>query len=417
MLDLTIGSMVKRPLIALFPEAYVNMENRSFFFTSRTSHAVNDIYWFILPAVLPLILEQFGLDYGPAGGLLTAFLGMIAFFSMVFGKLSDRYPRWLIIGLGFVLTAGGMVAAGLSPTFPIFFVLILITGVGVSTYHPTMYAAFDESTVDRRGKNYGSFEFWGATGIFIMFIAYGRLLQVLDWRGLFFISAIPAVIMAYVFLRIRGSSTSEKYTRTIANDKLQDSERTPLLVSILFFLGVTVRILCITAVVNFIPTYLVRDVGLPPWTASYGSGFIFLGGMLFVPLAGILADRWTPLPVLHVLAAATGPVIFLVGTLQTFWSIGLMLILFGGCWLGVMPSQNMMLSSLHKSVRKGQAFGILIGLMTVTNALGPGLFGVLADKIGLGASIQVFSLPAVLGWVFFLLMSRNAFMRTSELYS
>ncbi len=392
------------------------MENRSFLFTSRTSHAVNDIYWFILPAVLPLILEQFGLEYGPAGGLLTAFLGMIAFFSLVFGKLSDRFPRWLIIGVGFVVTAGGMVAAGLSPTFPVFLVLILLTGVGVSTYHPTMYAAVDESTLTRRGKNYGSFEFWGATGIFLMFVIYGRLLQVLDWRGLFFISAVPAVIMAYVFLRLRTFSTSENVTPPLSNENEKTMERTPLMVNILFFLGVTVRVLCITAVVNFVPTYLVRDVGLPPWTASYGSGFIFLGGMLFVPLAGVLVDRWKPFPVLQVLAAATGPVIFLVGTLQSFWSIGLMLIIFGGCWLGVMPSQNMMLSSLHRSIGKGQAFGILMGLMTITNALGPGLFGILADRIGLGTSIQVFSLPAVAGWIFFLLMSRTVFMRTSLMY-
>ncbi|HSV31453.1 MAG TPA: MFS transporter, partial [Atribacteraceae bacterium] len=358
------------------------MSRRLFEFSAGMSHGVNDIYWFILPSILPAILEQFRLGYGMAGGMLATFLGTIALFSIVFGRCSDRIARWKLIGYGFLAVSAGMVLTGMAGSFPVFLALILVTAVGISTYHPTIYAAIDESTVHRRGKTYGKFEFWGTFGISVMFFSYGTLLKVLDWRGLFFISALPALFAGIFYLRNRGGIVGDPSGKT-NEDPGPVPSRTPFLVSALFFLGVTVRVLSIAAVVNFVPTYLVREVGLEVWTANYGSAFIFLGGMLFVPIAGILADRWKPLPVLQVLAAATGPVIFLIGSFQSLWILIPILVFFGGCWLGVMPSQSMMLSLLNSATGKGQAFGLLMGLMTITNALGPGFFGLVADRIGL----------------------------------
>lgn len=41
-------------------------------------HVIKDIYWYILPSLLPLILEQFHPQYKTAGALLTAYLSIIA---------------------------------------------------------------------------------------------------------------------------------------------------------------------------------------------------------------------------------------------------------------------------------------------------------------------------------------------------
>jgi len=46
----------------------------------------------------------------------------------------------------------------------------------VSTYHPAAYALVGGSTDKQKGTQSGNFEFWGALGIFIMFLFCGALL-------------------------------------------------------------------------------------------------------------------------------------------------------------------------------------------------------------------------------------------------
>jgi len=56
---------------------------------------------------------------------------------------------------------------------------------------------------------------------------------------------------------------------------------------------------------------------------------------------------------------------------------------------------------------KGMGFGFLMGLMTLMNAFGPGLFGVLADFTNLRTAILWYTLPALLGWFLLLIMARS----------
>ena len=51
----------------------------------NAGHGANDLYWFILPPVLPLILQEFGLRYAAAGAMVAAYLSTIAVSSMLTG--------------------------------------------------------------------------------------------------------------------------------------------------------------------------------------------------------------------------------------------------------------------------------------------------------------------------------------------
>ena len=125
----------------------------------NVSHGVNDIFWFILPSLLPVILVQFDMKYGTAGGLLAAFLVIIAVFSFALGKLSDRVSRQLILGTGFLVTSIFLISSAFAERYGVFIAFLLLSGIGVGSYHPTIYAHIDETTARRQGREYGMFEF------------------------------------------------------------------------------------------------------------------------------------------------------------------------------------------------------------------------------------------------------------------
>jgi hypothetical protein len=60
----------------------------SFGFLSSLGHGVNDLYFFVLPMVLPLLLKEYALSYRLAGLVLASYLGIVAVFSYLFGHFS-----------------------------------------------------------------------------------------------------------------------------------------------------------------------------------------------------------------------------------------------------------------------------------------------------------------------------------------
>ena len=83
-------------------------------------HGANDLFWFILPLVLPLLLIRYNLSYAQAGGILTVYLFVTAVCSFIMGKLSDRLSPRKILGYGFILASLGLIASGFAPSLPVF---------------------------------------------------------------------------------------------------------------------------------------------------------------------------------------------------------------------------------------------------------------------------------------------------------
>ena len=60
-------------------------------------HFYNDIYFFIIPFLLPLFREEFGINYIQSGLILTVHVALRSIFSLIFGYLGDKYEKKVII--------------------------------------------------------------------------------------------------------------------------------------------------------------------------------------------------------------------------------------------------------------------------------------------------------------------------------
>jgi MFS family permease len=369
---------------------------RSVVVLRNAGHGVNDIFWFVLPSMLPVILEQFNMRYGTAGGLLTAFLAVIALFSFVLGKLSDHYPRYLIMGIGFLLTSSMLICASLMNSMSAFVVFLLIAGIGVGSFHPIVYASIDETTKRKKGAVYGMFELWGSLAIFLMFILHGLLLKQLTWQIIILVTSIPGLVMGSLYL-----SYTERFrlvTEQAAVDEEQGGglQESSLPLFFLFLMVITFRFFGIMAVVNFTPTYLVRELGLETNVASFATGIYFLGGLVFTPILGRQCDVRSPFLILLLTTGFAFPMIFLLSLSHPLWILPLYLFLIGICYYGAGPAMNIIVTRMSGTLGKGEAFGYLMALIAITFSFSPLLFGMLADRVGLRLSMRIFSLPLLL---------------------
>jgi FSR family fosmidomycin resistance protein-like MFS transporter len=380
---------------------------------SWVGHGVNDLYSFVLPLVLPLLLQDFALSYRLAGLVLAVFLIVVAVFSFLFGRISDRFSPWALIGGGFLLACLAFVGGGSVRSIRALLPLLAVGAVGASTFHPVIYALIDRIARERRGRVLGWFEFWGGLSILAMYLLGGLLLRRLGWRGILILVGAPGLLLGILFLQ-RGAyelrQSREPAGLSHASPGPQTLEgRTRMLPALAFFLAsCALRFLSTTAVVNFLPTFLAQGRNLTPSLAAYVSAFIFIGGTPSVVLFGGAADRLEPMRILLLASGLLAPLILLLSLRLPLWAVLPVLLAFGAMHSGCSPAQNLILSRLGARLGRGAVFGILLSLLGLLGAVSPALFGLLADRWGLNAAMKLFALPALAGWLVLLGFERFA---------
>ncbi len=373
--------------------------SRSVSLLRNVGHGANDLYWFILPPVLPLILQEFGLRYAAAGGMIAIYLSMIAVASMLTGRLSDRMHRGRLIGFGFLLASLAVFASSIMPRLGMVIGLLVLAGIGVSTYHPAAYAAIHDAG-HGKGRTYGAFEASGSLAIIVMLALQGLLIARIGWRGMIVVGAIPGAIMGALLLAAPRLSFGDRQAPQLAPTLAgTTAPAASALLSAVFLVGVMLRILGVNALQNFAPTYLVRSVQMDPGIAAFAMGFTFAGGMCGALVMGRAADRYGAFPVYVLTSGLLAPLLPLLSLQMPAVAYPAILFLVGFCSSACFPAQSMILAELSGSRGKGSVFGLLMGATALTAAASPLLFGLVADGSGLVSAVRACGIPVAAGWI------------------
>ena len=113
------------------------------------THAVNDLYQGLVPALLPFMVLERGYSYTAVSGLMLAATGLSSVVQPLFGLYADRHPRSWLVPTGFLVAALGVVLAGLSQSYLLTWIAMALCGLGIAAYHP-------QATVAARAAGGGS---------------------------------------------------------------------------------------------------------------------------------------------------------------------------------------------------------------------------------------------------------------------
>jgi len=362
----------------------------------------NDLYWFIFPLILPTLLSRFDLTFGQGGSILTFYLLITAIGSFVIGKLSDRFPRREIMGFGFIAAALGLAATGFAPNLAFFLPLVGITGLAMSSFHPVMYSVISEGDEHSRARTLSLYETFGTLGILLMFLINGFLIERIGYRGVLIVTAVPGFIMGLIFLR----ANSLKETRNF-NDKKKSAatgKKGERWVLIVFLISVILRVISVTAVLNFLPTIFVNFAGFSVGMASYSTAFFFAGGIAGSLFAGYLTRKFNSFTIV---LGGTFLMVFCLPLFGFNLSRGVLIgavFVLGFLGSGCLINQNLIMTRLGSRFGRGEIFGILMGVMTVTSSVAPAIYGASIDRMGISTTQWLFTIPMVLSGIILLIL-------------
>ena len=376
------------------------------------AHALSDMYWFIFPVLLPLIKEEFGLNYIQAGLLVTSFTIVTGLGSFITGYLGDRFGRRIILSGGFLIASLALMLCSKSSFYWQLLLASALVGAGASTFHPSTLALLMDLFSKRRGRVLGTFMLWGWVGSAVMLTGVSYLAgRMLTWRQMIFILAWPGLVFAPFFFRSLSFLTKGQNWQDKAEVKSPPLSQGALSLLVIFFAANLALTISFYGVINFIPTFMVDVKGLPLEKASYFFVLIAMGGMMGSFFSGKLVDRFSSLLVIQIATIAGIPIIFLLTLAASPISLALLLILFGVFYSGVFPPQNVYLADLTSIYVRGKIYGLIQCLSILVGAAAPGIIGLLADHLGLILALQLSTIPLILAGALFIYLIKSTITR------
>lgn len=252
------------------------------------SHAVNDSYAFVLPALLPVLLPGLGISLGLAGVLVMIQQLTSSFVQPLLGHAADRAGggRWMSWA-GVLLCGLSASLLGLVSGFPLLALLMFLNGLGTALWHPVSAGLVSQSAPpNRRGLWMSIYISAGNFGLGLGPLMVGLVVSQLGLGGTW-VMALPAIAFGALVWKFAPA-------RPASVRPVQDSLWTILkrhrrilagLISV-----VTMRSWAVTAFQTFLPLYA-AGLGANAQNAAQTLTVYLAAGAVGGLVGGSMADR------------------------------------------------------------------------------------------------------------------------------
>jgi MFS family permease len=340
-----------------------------------------------------LIRDDFKLDYTQAGWVVSAYTLAYGLSQLPAGWMADRVGARLLITIGISGVALTGLLVGLSPTYTIMVVFLVVMGIIGGGYHPSASPLVSETVDEKnRGRALGLHQIGGTASFFLSpLIAVGIATKFHTWHASFILLSILTFIFGIAFfLLLQRRKVGDKVeARSLAQQNKAAAPSNYLGGLVPFvILGAFLQVVTFSAI-SFIPLFAVDYLK----TSEAGGAALYtvaqFAGLWGGPLGGYLSDRYGKVPVMLVLAFAAGPAIFLLSITSLGWPVYALLLVMGACQYGGMPiSESYVIS--HSPARHRST---ILGFYYFASRGGPGLLtpvmGFLIDHNSFGAAFSV----------------------------
>jgi FSR family fosmidomycin resistance protein-like MFS transporter len=128
------------------------------------SHFLNDMAQSLIPAIYPLLKDNFRLNFAQVGLITLTYQLTASLLQPLVGLYTDRRPKpySLVMGMGFTLV--GLILLAYAPTFHMVLIASALVGAGSSVFHPESSRMARAASGGRHGFAQSLFQVGGNTG-------------------------------------------------------------------------------------------------------------------------------------------------------------------------------------------------------------------------------------------------------------
>jgi MFS transporter, FSR family, fosmidomycin resistance protein len=357
-------------------------------------HLFTDLNQGVVAALLPFLVSERDLTLAAAGALVLAATVSSSVVQPLFGIFSDNRPLPVLMPLGVLLGGTGMALVGVAPSYPLIFLCVVLSGIGVAAFHPEAARFANYVSGPRRARGMSFFSVGGNAGVALGPVLATPLVLLLGLPGALLL-VLPAAIMAAVlFYEIPRMLASK--LEAVENREGEPVEPPEHWGPFARMIGiVVVRSFVYFGLVAFVASYYERVLEVSPALGNAALAVMLFGGAAGTLIMGPLADRFGRRAIVGASMLLLPPLIFCFTLSGPFPGMAL-LALVGATTVGTF-GVTVVMGQEYLPGRIGLAAGITMGLSIGLGGVGAPLLGFLADKAGLSVTMLVIAALPMLG--------------------
>lgn len=361
-------------------------------------HFFNDFYCNFLPILLPILIPKLGLSLTLSGALVMVMSLSANVLQPVFGYFMDKYNFNKIMPLIIPFGAVFICLTNWASNFIVLAVLIGLSGLAVSTFHPMGAGLVSKVAPD--GKISTCISIFVAGGSFGFALApillvYFMQMYSLDYLPILIIPAIILGVLMYSSGLSKARFVNEQVAKNMHFNLAQILQNKPLM---LLNISMGLRAWLFTALVTFLPLWAIEkgcDNTLSGWILTiYLCGSV-IGGLI----GGALNDKiGYKKVILWALIFTLIPTMYFLFAQQIDILMYIALFVGGGLVMAANPGAIVWGQDLLPD-NPGMASGMMLGLSFGFGGFGTMLTGSFAESYGLTMALALTAILLVISIV------------------
>jgi len=357
------------------------------------AHLFDDLNQGVVPALLPFFIAERRYTIAAAGGLVLAATLTSSVLQPLFGLLADRRGAPWLVPSGLFVAGAGVAAAGLAPTYPLAFLAVAVSGVGVAAFHPEAARQVYAASGAKRATAMSLFGVGGNAG-FAIGPALATPLQIaFGLRGTVFL-ILPVLVMAVVLLLARSAAAGDRPAAARLQMAPEDPDRWAPFARLSG--AVVCRAIVFYGLNTFIPLYWITRFARSKSEAATALTVMLTTGVVGTLAGGWLADRLGRRVVISGSLTALFPLLVLLVAAQSA-AAALLLLVPIGLALFAPFSVMTVLGQEYLPGRVGTASGVTVGLAVSLGGLAAPILGRIADLHGVRAALAALVFVPLVG--------------------
>ncbi len=362
-------------------------------------HLLNDMIQSVIPAMYPLLKDNFGFTFAQIGLITLVFQLTSSVLQPFVGRYADSHPQPYSLSAGMCFTLAGLLLLAVASGFAAILLAVAVIGCGSSVFHPEASRVAQTASGGRKSLAQSIFQVGGNGGSAIgpllaalILIPYGQ--HAVGWfAAAALLAATLLVRIGYWYsLKLSRMRSSARTSRTTSCSLPETTVRKALAILVVMIFSKYFFISCMTSYFTF---FLIEKFGITVQESQFCL-FAFLAALAVgTLLGGFLGDRYGRKYVILFSILGATPFTLALPYLNLYWTIAMAIIV--GLVIASAFSAILVYATDLKPNKVGMISGLFFGLMFGLGGIGSAFFGWLADRTSIEFIFRTSTLLPLLG--------------------
>ena len=371
-------------------------------FAISLAHLLNDMMQSVIPAVYPLIKDEFSLSFTQIGLITLTFQLTASLLQPFVGFYTDRNPLPMSLAAGMCFTLAGLLLFSVAGSFGLLLLAVGLVGIGSSVFHPESSRVAHMASGGRKGLAQSIFQVGGNAGSAIGPLLAALIVMPYGMKGVSTIS-LAAVIGIFLLWRVGKWYANHLYLKRPRPIASADGSRPALtrghitaaiVILLLLIFSKYFYLACMTSYFTF---FLMGKFHVSAQQSQIYL-FVFLAAVAAgTIIGGPVGDRFGRKYVIWASILGVAPFTLLMPYVPLFWTIVLAAVT--GVILASAFSAILVYATDLVPGKVGTIAGLFFGLAFGMGGVGSAVLGNLADHTSIGFVFRLCAFLPLIGIV------------------